>query len=103
MSVVDQIKNLFAKKPTDSELDSRLSLGMPDGAMGVTDLETLQQVSPAAQEDTSMAKLRAADSERGDLVTLPVLGARTVPEHQKLLFSLLGGSLLVLALIAFYS
>ena len=103
MSVVDQIKNLFAKKPADSELDSRLSLGMPDGSMGATDIETLQQVSPVAQEDTSMAKLRSAAPERGDLVTLPILGARTVPEHQKLLLSLLGGSLLVLALIAFYS
>ena len=103
MSVVDQIKNFFAKKPSDSELDSRLSLGMPDGNMDAADLETLQELKPSVKEDTSMAKLRAAASERADLVTLPILGARTVPEHQKLLFSLLGGSLLVLALIAFYS
>ena len=30
MSVVDQLKNLFSKKPPESELDSRLSLAMPD-------------------------------------------------------------------------
>ena len=33
MSVVNQLKKLFAKKPPESELDSGLSLGMPDATL----------------------------------------------------------------------
>lgn len=39
MSVVDQLKNLFSKKQLDSELDSRLSLAMPDVTIVNTDNE----------------------------------------------------------------
>ena len=45
MSIVDQLKNLLGKKPSESELDSRLSLGMPDGLMDSGGAETLQAVS----------------------------------------------------------
>ena len=42
MSVVDQFKNLFSKKPVESGLDSQLSLAMPDGSIDIVDVETLQ-------------------------------------------------------------
>jgi hypothetical protein len=43
MSVVDQLKNLFSKKPQESELDSRLSLAMPDATVDAVGQETVQE------------------------------------------------------------
>jgi len=43
MSVVDQLKNIFSKKTSESELDSRLSLAMPDDSSGVIGGETVQE------------------------------------------------------------
>ena len=106
MSVVNQLKNLFAKakaKAGESELDSRLSLAMPDVTLDGTDNETLQ-VSQNAPLQTSMAGLQGGTEDpaavpTGDLISIPVLGRRTVVEHQRTLFALLGGALVVLAAV----
>ena len=60
MSVVDQIKNLFSKKPTESELDSRLSLAMPDDSSVMVASETVQKLSTIFPESqASIAKRRS--------------------------------------------
>ncbi|MDO8249424.1 MAG: methyl-accepting chemotaxis protein [Rhodoferax sp.] len=96
MSVVDQLKNLFAKKAPDSEEDSRLSLGMPDAMMepGVT-----KQIKGAAGADTG----DASGDDSNDLIALPILGRKTVVQHQRLLSILLGLALVVLAAVTLFA
>ena len=106
MSIVDQLKNLLGKKPSESELDSRLSLGMPDGSMDSGGEETLQAAS-GGQDPVEMPKSVLDEAapvvNRGDLVTLPILGARPVSEHQRLLFIFLGSALVVLAVVTLFA
>ena len=106
MSIVDQLKNLLGKKPSESELDSRLSLGMPDGSMDSGGEETLQAISSGQVPIDSLkpaAEEAAPVVNRGDFVTLPVLGARSVSEHQRLLFIFLGSALVVLAVVTLFA
>jgi twitching motility protein PilJ len=98
MSVVEQLKNLFSKKEPDSEMDSRLSLGMPDA--GPDPMATMQMPDSANQAsvaDVRTASPKDAPRDLGDQITLPVLGAGTVVQHQRRLSTLLGLSLVVLA------
>ncbi len=98
MSFADQLKNLFSKKEPDSEMDSRLSLGMPDAA--VDPIATVQMPSGASQSVAAHARVvsvKEAVKGSGDQITLPVLGAGTVVQHQRRLSILLGLSLVVLA------
>ncbi len=109
MSIVDQFKNLFNKKPSDSELDSRLSLGTPDGLMDTSGSETVQNNSGQMPLEVAKSAIETMEATadvkpvRGDLVTVPVLGARSVAEHQRLLFIFLAGALLVLAAVTVYA
>ncbi|HXD43133.1 MAG TPA: methyl-accepting chemotaxis protein [Ramlibacter sp.] len=114
MSVVAQIKNLFAKNPAaESTLESsgELSLGMPDasldammatGGMQASGGGTAAVTAPAdpdsVAQDDSVAAVEAADE--AELISVPVLGRRTVGMHQRVLFSLLALALLVLAAVA---
>ncbi|MBX9817912.1 MAG: methyl-accepting chemotaxis protein [Burkholderiaceae bacterium] len=103
MSVVDQLKNLFSKKPQESELDSRLSLAMPDATVDAAGQETLQEsqnVSLQAPVASEVASDEALVSD-GDLVSVPGLGRRTVSQHQRTLSFLLAAALLVLAVVVF--
>lgn len=107
MSVVDQIKKLFAKKQHDSEMDSRLSLAMPDGVVDIMGHESthaiqdpLAQVAPP-MVDQPVELMEPRDD--GDLVRLPVLGARTVGQHQRTLYVLGGISLAVLLVVTVYA
>ncbi len=111
MSVVDQLKNMFSKKPTESELDTRLSLGTPDDAVGAGSGETVQQrrdvnpvdepVFPPALE--AQEPILDVPEDLGDNIRVPGLGVRSVAQHQRLLFILLGVALLMLALGIFYA
>ncbi|WP_114970046.1 methyl-accepting chemotaxis protein [Rhodoferax ferrireducens] len=95
MSVVDQLKNLFAKKSLESEEDSRLSLGMSDAMM--------EPVEPAVTAQGKLAAgldMRDAPGEDAkDLIALPILGKKTVVQHQRLLSILLGLALVLLAAV----
>ena len=97
MSVVDQLQNLFVKKQPDSEMDSRLSLGLPDPAL---DPEAALQM-PASVRPDPVARVRVAPptESAGGLrghITLPLLGGGSVVQHQRRLSILLGLSLVVL-------
>ncbi len=112
MSVVDKLKNLFSKKQSESELDSRLSLAMPEDSAtsSAVGAETVQEDEPSM---TPMSALRGAPlkedeapapaQEAGDLVSIPVLGRRTVVQQYRLLSILLGIALLLLGVVTFYA
>ena len=111
MSVANQFRNLFQKKsPSDSEQDSQMSLATPDGAYDRTTADTMLVSSGHSvlrQQDTLMAASDsdvAAPAEPGatDLVSLPLLGRRTVAQHQKSLFILLALALVTLAAVTLY-
>jgi twitching motility protein PilJ len=99
MSVVDQIKNLFSKKTLDSELESRVSLGMPDGA-GTETVQEVRDVRPA-QSIGSPGEAESPAPVAGDLILIPVLGYKTVAQHQRTLSVMLGAALLALAVVTF--
>ncbi len=119
MSIVDQFKNLFSSKPAEapaSEQESRLSLATPD--VSVVDNSTLDTVGHSsgplplsARADlrdsgqpaqTAHAPIEAADGNP-DLIALPVLGRKTIGEHQRVLSYLLGFALLALVLTTYYA
>lgn len=101
MSVVDQLKTLFSRKPSDSELDSRLSLAMPDDAMDPTVALTGQAAIVDDHGGAEQGTVSAGD--KGDLVSVPGLGRRTVVQHQRTLFVMLGSALAVLAAVTLYA
>jgi twitching motility protein PilJ len=111
MSLVDRLNNVFSKKAPDSEQDSRLSLAMPEatvdpaiGDLMVTHSGLLPDsaaAEPHANRDAFGAAVTPAQAT--DLITLPVLGKKTVVEHQRTLFILLGLAVLVLAFATFYA
>ena len=102
MSIVVQLKNLLGKKPSKSELNSRLSLGMPDEGTNLDAEETLRVLSSQVRIDSlkSAADVAAPVVNRGDMVTLPVFGARSIAEHQQTLSIIFGGALIVLVVVA---
>ena len=103
MSVVDQLKNLFSKTPSESDLDSRLSLAMPDATIDPASAETLQdaQNQPAQSASSAVKSDAEPEGDEGDLISVPMLGSRTVVQHQRLLSLLLAGALIVLAGVTF--
>ncbi len=104
MSFVDQIKQVFAKKPKESEMDSRLSLGLPDGAEGNETVQVSRAALPAEEGKKSKSSERKnAQTAVVDSITLPGLGAKSVAQHQRTLSVLLGASLLLLAGVTFYA
>ncbi|MDP2371045.1 MAG: methyl-accepting chemotaxis protein [Rhodoferax sp.] len=113
MSVVDQIKKLFAKNDARSEHDSRLSLAMPDavpdGAMGMLVTEQVQahldtdEIKPMMAMKADSEQVADAHGEDADLIELPILGKKTVAQHQRQLMILLGLSLLLLGVLTFFA
>jgi twitching motility protein PilJ len=113
MSVVDQFKKLFAKSDASSEHDSRLSLAMPDavpdGTMGMLVTEQVQahldtdEVKPVAAIKADAEAAPEALAEDADLIDLPVLGKKTVGQHQRTLLIMLGAALVGLAALGYFA
>ena len=109
MSVVDQLNKMFAKKVPYSEQDSRLSLGMPDTTMDLLVTQQMQDrtgnevLIPVAQGKPDLDKGDGSDEESTDLIVLPILGKKTVVQHQRLLSILLVLALVLLALVTLYT
>lgn len=96
MSVVDQLKNIFSKKQAESELDSRLSLAMPDGHSDAPADDAHAVKAPNASGDGAIGGAATADAAAPqDLISVPLLGTRSVADHQKRL-GVVGGLSLVL-------
>jgi len=113
MSVVDQFKKLFAKSDASSEHDSRLSLAMPDavpdGTMGMLVTEQVQahldtdEVKPVVAIKADAEAAPEALAEDADLIDLPVLGKKTVGQHQRTLLIMLGAALVGLAALGYFA
>jgi twitching motility protein PilJ len=103
MSVVDKLKNLFAKKYPESELDSRLSLTVPADVFDVPNNRNTQALNTQAQTATANTPLSPESVESSDLVAIPVLGSRTVAQHQKILFTVGGAAVVLLGALVFYA
>ena len=118
MSIVDQIKNMFSSKSAESsvsEQESRLSLATPDGSVvdnsaldtvghssGPLPLSARADLRDSAQPNSTVAAPAPTD-DNPNLIALPVLGRKTIAEHQRSLSYLLGFALLALALITYYA
>lgn len=97
MSIADQLKNLFAKKKADPSGDSsELSLAAPEGS-----LDPLSP--PAADAEAGPDSLDTPDFAEAERVTVPLLGRRTIAQHQRVLYVCLGVALVGLATVAVYS
>jgi twitching motility protein PilJ len=96
MSVVDQLKTIFAKKTPESESDSRLSLGMPEGGMEPQTVESMTDY-------VGLGGGADAEELSSDWVALPLLGKKTVLQHQRVLSVLLGISLVLLVGVTLFA
>jgi len=113
MSVVDYLKKyLPARKSQDGE--SGFSLAMPDASMdpmatgsmdGSGSKVAMTSGDYNRQEPTAAEPLpdAEAEAEGADLLSMPLLGRRTVAQHQRTLAVLLAISLIVLGTTAFYT
>ncbi|MCJ0762066.1 methyl-accepting chemotaxis protein [Variovorax sp. CYS-02] len=115
MSVVDQLQKLFSKKkPVESE--GGLSLAMPDASVDPMATGSLEAnagntvaMTPADEKPGGLGESQMADSELetlaggSDRLALPLLGRRTIVQHQRILATLLGIALVVFAAVAFFA
>jgi twitching motility protein PilJ len=105
MSVVEKLSKLFSKKSeeTQGETSGALSLATPDASleamMATGALNAGAQESADSVEDESIAPQEAA--QEAELIAVPLLGRRSVVTHQRILFTLLALSLVVLGAVAF--
>ena len=114
MSVIEKIQNLFKSKnkPPEDSMDMS-SVGMPVDpfATGAMQSSVMNEPAVAADnknDDFAVSRMvnagpdaPTAPSDNQDLLKLPILGNRTIDQHQRTLLILLGLSVLVLALVAY--
>ena len=112
MSVIEKIQNLFKpkNKPPEDSMDMS-SVGMPvdpfaTGAMQASYAGSIAEPEEEKDDGFAASRLVSADTdavpaENPDLLKLPILGSRTIAQHQRTLLILLGLSVLVLAVVAY--
>ena len=113
MSVIDTLQSLFKTKPVQLEDSMAMaSVGMPGDVLAAGVLAEASLGTPVIRRlDTSeqaatrsrIAKLETegVPSENADLLKLPLLGRRTIGQHQRILVTLLSLAVLVLGIVAF--
>ena len=118
MSVIEKIQSLFKTKSSQPEDSMDMaSLGTPadpfaTGAMDQASLNAATRVQPGINTNTNeddggfpasrlVSSEETAVVENPDLLRLPILGSRTIAQHQRILLILLGASVLVLAVVAY--
>ena len=114
MSVLQSIQKLF--KPRDVPLEDSMdlaSVGVPvdmlaNAARDEASLRTAAIRQPGGSDDAfASSRLASADDGAppvsGDLLSLPLLGRRTIDQHQKILAVLLVLALIVLAAVTFFA
>ena len=111
MSVTEKIQKLFKAKsaPSDDSMEIT-SVGVPIDPMATGTVEQTSFNTAAirmAENSEDVFDRRMAGSEdpvvpvNPDLLALPLLGRRTIAEHQRILLALLGLSVLVIAAVAY--
>jgi twitching motility protein PilJ len=111
MSVVDQLKNLFSKKPAESSVDpsGQLSLGTPHSVAPVASRSTVARaaIAESSVDPDSIASEDSVDaveiSNEAELISVPLLGRRTIVTHQRVLFTFLTLALVVLGSVAVFA
>ena len=119
MSVADKLKSLFSKKSADpqSENSGELSLAMPDASMDPNATGSMEAASTQAADPSSVMMANEPPStvdgedslspeQEGvaqELISVPLLGRRTIVVHQRILFTLLALSLVVLGSVAAFA
>ena len=111
MSVTEKIQKLFKAKPSPSEDSMEMaSVGMPmdpmaTGALDQAAFNTAAIRTAESSEDAFARRMAGSENavvpENPDLLDLPVLGRRTIAQHQRILLSLLGLSVLVVVAVAY--
>ena len=113
MSLVDQINKLFGKKTPSAQPDAGTESG-PEVTSAVEMEDDRSQAMESEQLSTAdfaeskvvgglVAEEESGAAPAGDLLVLPVLGARTTVQHQRIFAILLGTSLVVLTAVTFYA
>ena len=114
MSVIEKIQTLFKRKNKPFE-DSMVmsSLGMPVNPLATGTMQANAANVPLAEADeknpdfavsriaNAQTNVPSEQAENLDLLRLPVLGNRTVAQHQRTLLMLLVLSMLALAVVAY--
>ncbi len=104
MAVLEQLKNIFKRPRAAMPSDSSLSMSAPQSSVyhSDDDLKSGQtqygEVDSALGASGSLSAVNAPDAE-SDLVGLPLLGKKTVAQHQRLLSIVLGLSLVLLIVL----
>jgi twitching motility protein PilJ len=119
MSVVDSLKNLFSKKSSEpAESTDQLSLATPDASMDPNATGSMDSVDGSGQmamasvaanpddpdssvTDDSVAPLEG--TSEAELISVPLLGRRSIVTHQRILFTLLALALVVLGAVAIFA
>ena len=112
MSVFANIQNLF--KPKQAQLEDSMDLASVGAPVDVLATAAREEAAMGAAamgvvdgRDDAFGSSRLAPSEQetqpitGELLALPLLGRRTIGQHQKFLAALLVLALIVLAVVAF--
>ena len=111
MSAIEKIQNLFKTKTAQHEDSMDMaSLGIPldpftSPAMNGPGGSASVGSSHAGEVNFTASRMAGMDEagsiEKPDLLKLPLLGSRTIAQHQRTLLILLGLSVLVLAVVAY--
>jgi len=115
MSVVDSLKKLFAKKRPEGEesTSAELSLAMPDASLDPNATGSIEagrshghdaQASASPDPDSVDDSLSPEDAvDEAELISVPLLGRRPTSHHQRILVTLLAGSVILLLGVAIYA
>ncbi len=122
MSLIEKIQNLSKPKPKNKPPEDSMdmaSVGMPVDPFATGAMNAAGAGQSSEATDKMMAKRAEAENEpfapsmmsneqtpvvpeaNPDLLTLPILGSKTIAQHQRTLLLMLGLSVLVLAVVAY--
>jgi len=108
MSVLENIQKLFKSKPARSPEDSMdmVSLSIPAEPFAVPNTnrrfaETANQSYDDGFAPTSIVLPEVGKQAYADMLTLPLLGKRSVSQHQRILVLILSLAVIVLGLVTF--
>ena len=108
MSELNLFQKLFSRKTVSSDDASTMpsfestTTGVDSTFSGSTNASN-QDLKPAATVESAAIKAGGSYASGSDLLSVPMLGKRTVVGHQRILAALLALALVVLALVAFFS
>src|SRR3954451_1017513 len=99
MSATFSLKHMFGRRPSD-EVDPSVTQDLSLG----TDAVTATIEAGSTQNDTTIGDDSISEQvDAAELIRVPLLGRKTAARNQRILFTLLSGSLVALGGIAFYA